>query len=100
MKTITAQFEIEDDDDLSDLVIRLGRYDAQSTRLPYHILPTPTSAGVPGERGSHYLTADELADPEYMRAYIDELHSIIKDLAKQRPTSKATTQRAADGGGE
>ena len=52
---------------------------------------------VPDERGSQYLTADELADPEYMRAYIDEMHSIIKDIAKHCPTSEATTtQPAAD----
>ena len=59
----------------------------------------PTSAGVPDERGSQYLTDDELADPEYMRAYVDELHSIIRSIAKNRPASEATTtQLAADGG--
>ena len=82
-----------------------GKYTAAQlyTKMRWLITrsPAPTSAGVPDERGSQYLTDDELADPEYMRAYVDELHSIIKDIAKHRPASEATTtQPAADGGRE
>lgn len=44
MKTRTVQFEVEDHDNLSDLVIRLGRYDSQCTYLNFRIIDSPPAA--------------------------------------------------------